>query len=151
RQDADDLLALLPSENGKVRLGSYCLEERLGPRGLITTYRSRHVLVGCPHIVRLLPLALSQMAPDRLRDLLEQRALLMRLSMQSPHLSRLIDVGRVELPSGAFNSLYYVVEDFVPGTSLAEWLASARPADADFAERCLEQAARGLLLLHRRG
>jgi serine/threonine protein kinase len=151
RQDPDDLLELLPKENGKVRLGNYYLEERLGPKGVINTYRGRHFLVDCPYVVRLLPLAFGQLAPERLRDLLEQRARLMRLSMESRHLARLIDIGRAELPAGAFNSLYYVVEDLVPGTSLAEWITSSRPPDPQLAERCLADAAGGLLVLHRKG
>jgi serine/threonine protein kinase len=150
-QNADDLAALLPGDNGKVRLGNYYLEDRLGPKGVINTYRARHCLLGQPHVVRLLPPAFGQMAPERLHDLLHQQARLRRLSKESPHLAELIDVGRAELRTGTFTALYYVVEDFVPGKGLGEWVAGSGTPEPDLAERCLTQAAKGLLVLHQQG
>ena len=148
--DGDDLLDLLPREEGKVRLGDYDLEARIGPRAAVNTYRSRHHLAGHPAIVRLLPLALSQMAPERLRSLLQQRGRLMQLSMQSPHLSRLVALSTARLREGTFDTLYYTVEDHLPGDSLERLIGSVRPVAADV-ETCLAGAGRGLWALHREG
>ncbi len=149
-QDVDDLLGLLPTEEGKIRLGNYYLEERIGPQSAVNTYRARHFLAGHPFIVRLLPLALSQMAPERLRGLLGQRAQLMQISMQSPYLSRLLDIGKTQLREGTFDTLYYTVEDFLPGSAL-EGLITTPALAADDVEKCLTGAARGLLALHKNG
>ncbi|MBI1917167.1 MAG: protein kinase [Planctomycetes bacterium] len=148
--EMDDLLSLLPIEEGKVRLGSYYLEDRIGPRSAVNTYRSRHFLAGHPYIVRLLPLALSQMAPERLRGLLEQRGQLMQISMQSPHLSRLLDLGKTRLREGTFDTLYYTVEDFLPGSALEQAIAS-KPLEAGDVEKCLADASGGLWALHQKG
>jgi serine/threonine protein kinase len=148
--EIDDLLGLLPTVQGKIRLGSYDLEERIGPRSAVNTYRSRHHLAGHPAIVRLLPLALAQMAPERLRCLFQQRGRLMQISMRSPHLSRLVDLGETRLREAAFDTLYYTVEDHLPGDSLEQLIASARPPIEEV-ECCLTGAAQGLWALHREG
>lgn len=149
-EDADDLAALLPTEEDKIRLGDYFLEERIGPRSAVNTYRARHFLAGHPYIVRLLPLALSQLAPERLRGLVGQRAQLMQISMQSPYLTRLLSVSKTQLREGTFNTLYYTVEDFVRGKSLHELIATPRLEAGDI-EKCLTDAVRGLWTLHKNG
>jgi serine/threonine protein kinase len=146
--DRDDLYARLPTEDGKVRLGNYYLDNRLGPKKAISTYPARHFLTNLPAVVRVLPPAFSQLAPERLQALLAQRGRLMQVSKRCQHLTRLVDIGQAQLIAGNFKTLYYTIEDFLPGRALEDHARSGDPLQRAVARRCLAQALRGLRALH---
>ena len=144
----DDLLDLLPSEGGRPRLGNYYLEERLGPRAIINSYRARQFLTDVPAVVRLLPPAFSEMAPEQIQALLKQQARLMQLSKRCRQFSQLMDVGRAELSAGNFKVLYYTVEEFLPGAPLEQRVRDGRNLSPAAVKRHLGSALRGLAALH---
>ncbi len=150
RPDADELLDLL-RQGDRARLGNFYLVERIGPKAAVNTYRARHWVSDKPHVVRILPPALGQLAPDRLRDLLGQAARLLEISARSRHLARLLDIGEARVAGGTFSRLYYLVEECVPGKSLEALLDDARPGRPAVVERCLRHAVSGLRALHRGG
>jgi serine/threonine protein kinase len=146
--EAGDLMDWLPLEDGERRLGHYALVERLGRKGAIGTYRAHHSLTEIPVIVRVLPPAFSQMAPAQIKELLAHRGQLMQASRRSKHLARLLDVGKARLTRGTFPTIYYTVEDCLPGSSLEELIHAAQRLTPDQARQSLARAVRGLLALH---
>jgi serine/threonine protein kinase len=149
--ERDDLLDCLPKEEGKPRLGNYYLEGRIGPKAVITTYRAHHFLTGTPYVIRLLPPAFSQMAPERLRALLQKQGQLMAISQRCRHLARLVDLGMTQLVEGNFKVLYYMVEDFLPGTPLEQRIAAGQPLAPPAARRYLGQTVKAVSALHGEG
>jgi serine/threonine protein kinase len=148
--DADELLNWLPVEDGQPRVGNYVLEERIGLRSAVNTYRAHHILTQVPSIVRILPLAFSQLAPQKLKELLSQRGVLMQITAFSPYLGRLIDFGRIDLTGGNFRKVYYTVEDYLPGSSLEQIVGFGGLHGVPEAKNGLAQAIQGLLTLHER-
>src|SRR5208282_4315737 len=150
KPDADELLNWLPTEDGQPCVGNYVLEERIGLRSAVNTYRAHHKLTQVPSIVRILPLAFSQLAPQKLKELLSQRGELMQITAFSPHLARLVDLGRINLTRGNFRRVYYTVEDYLPGCSLEQVVGVGGIHGVPEAKNGLAQALHGLLSLHER-
>jgi serine/threonine protein kinase len=146
--DIDDLADWLPVEDGLACVGNYLLVERIGLKSAVNTYRARHHLTGAEAVVRVLPVAFGQLAPDKLRELLTQRGRLMKLSAASEHLARLVDLGRAPLTRGNFRTIYYTVEDRLDGRSLEHVIETKAVIDPPRLTRYLTHAALGLMALH---
>lgn len=149
---ADDLLDLLPRQDGKPCVGHYFLEERLGPKAPVSTYRARQTKTGAEFIVRLLPLTLGTLRPELLKQLGKQSGQLVDISRRCRGLARLWTLEETRLVRGSHPSVYYTVEDVVAGESLEYRIDKQhRPLPPRTALRCLVQAVRGLLALHEGG
>jgi serine/threonine protein kinase len=146
--EGDELIDLLRGPDGEARLGEYTLKERLGLPSAISTYRAEMPHSGVSCVVRVFPPAFGQLAPERLRELLREQGLLMRVSTRSSHLSGLTFLGRAELKQGALRTVYYTVENFHEGQSLDKLIEARELLGISEARRALFHAVSALVSLH---
>lgn len=146
-----DLLDYLPKDAGKPCFGNYFVTTRVGTTDTMGTYQVCHRLTTLSYIIRLLPLAMSEMVPDMLDGLLKLRTALMETSWSCPELSRLTDIAYAELPKSDFRKVYYTVEELQHGVPMTEMIQSDRRLQLDDALRFLLHAVRGVNALHEKG
>lgn len=104
-------------------VGSYRITALLGDGGFATVYSAEHEALGSVHAVKVLKAEMVAIEEIRLRFLDEAR---IQARLQHPNIVRVTDI--LALPDIAA-----IVMDFVPGGSLADWIA-ARRAPPDPAE-----------------
>lgn len=154
--NACDLREWLPQDvRGRPKLGNYLLSERLGDASAVNTYLARLEAIedgGPEYVIRTLPLAFSQLAPDKLKQLLRQRGELVKVSEACPYLARVLGIYREELRAGgAVNTQYYMVEDFVEGRSMELLVEQGFTLDVSVVKRSLHEAVSALLALQQKG
>jgi serine/threonine protein kinase len=148
--NADELLDFLRKQGGACRLGNYVIEERLGPRAPISTYRAYHYLTKIKHLVRVLPPAFGTLAEDQLQALLDMQGQLQKVSMSTPQLCTLVEVNMAELPIGTARAVYYTAEDFLAGTTIESLIKQRKRLELKQTKYCLRNAILALQALHRR-
>lgn len=107
--------------------------------------------MAAPCIVRLLPLALAALAPEKLHQLRSTRADIAEVTSQSPHLARLMAVEKAQLSRGNYKRIYYTVEDFLRGESVESIIRGGTRIAIPEAEAYLRQSVEALGSLHAKG
>lgn len=137
------------------QLGPYELIGQLGETDAVNTYLARMAALGAEgdkFVVRMLPIAIKQLAPERMRNYRRQTARLYKLSNQCEELNRIVVVDRTRLKRlGSFSDQHYVVEEFVEGATLESLIQKTEDADPLILIAWLKSALVALRMLHGSG
>jgi serine/threonine-protein kinase len=122
--------------------GKYRIERVLGEGGMGIVVAARHRELGQPVAIKLVRAAVAGDAVVAERFLREARAM---AQLQSPHVARVIDVGRLE------SGLPYLVMEYLDGADLARVLAVNGPLPLKTACYYVMQACEALAEAHALG
>lgn len=128
----------MPIQPG-TRLGAYVVDRLIGRGAMGTVYMARHDALGRTAAVKVM-LAIGDDPAAVARFNREGRAI---ASLRHPNIVTVFDYGEYE-------GTPYLIEEFIPGGSLAEKLKEGRP-DRDTAVRWLRGIAAGLDHAHHKG
>jgi eukaryotic-like serine/threonine-protein kinase len=133
--------AVLQGKTKGLRIGNYCILEKLGAGGMGMVFKAEHRVMKRVVALKLLPPSFTRISSNIIRFQREAEAVA-RLS--HPNVVAALDAGE-------FKGLHFFVMEYVEGKDLHRFVKENGPLPLEKAMTCLIEAARGMEAAHARG